>query len=447
MINSMKLKLIQLIMKTIFFILATLFLVNSSIAQDLMVPADLKHFVDQSFEKYPKVAEMKQLISLSETKVQLDRTAILPTAMGDLSYRQQFPTPAFHIPSASGQIQEMRIQPADNYNASVSLAQPLIDFRLSSALNKAKGELEISKDNLEGFKVNLAYQIAQVYYSIIFLNKSITVQQEQLNLITATKQQIEVRVKNGDALNYDQVSTDVKYNNAVNFYTELKSQLSKQYNLLDMLTGNSGQEYIRDAGFNATSFTYLSDSISAIASHNNMDIRIADAKLKLAGWDILTAERSKLPSVNLLAGAGYKNGFMPNIDVVNFNYFVGLGVTIPILSASRPGFRQKMAVITRDATQHALETQKATLNKDLLNALDDIQKNQKKLSSADGLIKQAKLANELAADRYKFGVITNLDLLTAVSNLSDAQLSKLQFEYNLLLSRMDLCRLAGLRWW
>jgi outer membrane protein TolC len=178
-----------------------------------------------------------------------------------------------------------------------------------------------------------------------------------------------------------------------------------------------------------------------------MDIRIADAKLKLAGWDILTAERSKLPSVNLLAGAGYKNGFMPNIDVVNFNYFVGLGVTIPILSASRPGFRQKMAVITRDATQHALETQKATLNKDLLNALDDIQKNQKKLSSADGLIKQAKLANELAADRYKFGVITNLDLLTAVSNLSDAQLSKLQFEYNLLLSRMDLCRLAGLRWW
>ena len=443
MINSMKLKLIQLIMKTIFFILATLFLVNSSIAQDLMVPADLKHFVDQSFEKYPKVAEMKQLISLSETKVQLDRTAILPTAMGDLSYRQQFPTPAFHIPSASGQIQEMRIQPADNYNASVSLAQPLIDFRLSSALNKAKGELEISKDNLEGFKVNLAYQIAQVYYSIIFLNKSITVQQEQLNLITATKQQIEVRVKNGDALNYDQVSTDVKYNNAVNFYTELKSQLSKQYNLLDMLTGNSGQEYIRDAGFNATSFSYLSDSISAIASHNNMDIRIADAKLKLAGWDILTAERSKLPSVNLLAGAGYKNGFMPNIDVVNFNYFVGLGVTIPILS----GFRQKMAVITRDATQHALETQKATLNKDLLNALDDIQKNQKKLSSADGLIKQAKLANELAADRYKFGVITNLDLLTAVSNLSDAQLSKLQFEYNLLLSRMDLCRLAGLRWW
>ncbi|MDO9257399.1 MAG: TolC family protein [Bacteroidales bacterium] len=76
-----------------------------------------------------------------------------------------------------------------------------------------------------------------------------------------------------------------------------------------------------------------------------------------------------------------------------------------------------------------------------------IQKNQKKLAGANTLIRQAQLAQYLATERYKFGVITNLELLTAVSNFKDAQLSQLQFEYNLLLSRMDLCRLTGLRWW
>ena len=138
---------------------------------------------------------------------------------------------------------------------------------------------------------------------------------------------------------------------------------------------------------------------------------------------------------------------MPSINQINFNYFVGFGVTIPILPASRPGFQRKMAVINHDASKLALETQKVILNKDLLNAMDDIRKNQKKLASADTLIKQAQLAQNLASDRYKFGVITNLEVLTAVSNYKEAKLSQLQYEYNLLLSRMDLCRLAGIRWW
>ena len=124
-----------------------------------------------------------------------------------------------------------------------------------------------------------------------------------------------------------------------------------------------------------------------------------------------------------------------------------MGITIPILPASRPDFQRKMAVINQHASQLALETQKASLNKDLLNALDDIQRNQKKLASADTLIQQAQLALDLATDRYKYGVITNLDLLTSLTNFKDAQLSNLQFEYNLLLSRMELCRLAGVRWW
>jgi outer membrane protein TolC len=138
---------------------------------------------------------------------------------------------------------------------------------------------------------------------------------------------------------------------------------------------------------------------------------------------------------------------MPSIDEINFNYFAGLGVTIPILPSSRPGYQRKMAVINHHASQQALETQKAILNKDLMNAVDDINKNKKKLASADTLIIQAQLAQDLATERYKYGVITNLELLTAVSNFKDAQLSQLQFEYNLLLSRMALCRLAGIRWW
>jgi outer membrane protein len=434
-------------MKSLFLILTIVLFFNLISAQELKVPADLKSFVEQSFLKYPRVGEMTDLVNLNEVKVGLGEAGYYPTAMGDLSYRRQYPTPYIPFSTADGQTNNVNIQPANNYNASVSFIQPLIDLRINSQLNKAKSDLDISKDNLEGFKITLAYQVAQIYYSIIFLNKSLYVQQEQINLLQSTLKQISVKVKNGDALNYDLVSTEVKYTNAGNFYTELKAQLDKQYNMLGMLTGISGKDYLNDTSFNSSVFNLMTDSVSGIAYQNNPDIRTASDKIKSAGWDIISADRSRLPVLNLQAGLGYKNGYMPGIEDLNFNYFAGLGVSIPILPSSRPGYQRKMAIINHHASQLALETQKATLNKDLLNALDDIRKNQKKLASADTLIMQAQLAQKLADDRYKFGVITNLELLTAVSNFKDAQLSRLQFEYNLLLSRLDLCRLAGIRWW
>ncbi|MEI6696824.1 MAG: TolC family protein [Bacteroidota bacterium] len=434
-------------MKSLFLIIILFLSFNLMKAQELRLPADLKKYVELSFRNYPKVSEMNDLVNLNEVKVGLGKAAYYPTAMGDLSYRWQYPTPYIPFSTGSGQTNEVNIQPTNNYNASIYLAQPLIDLRINSQLNKNKSDLDISKDNLESFKNTIAYQVAQIYYSIIFLNNSLYVQQQQITLLQSTLQQINVKVKNGDALSYDLVSTEVKYTNVENIFTELKAQRDKQYNILGMLTGISGKDYVSDTSFNSSVFNLMTDSVLEIAYRNNPDIRIAGDKIKWASWDIITAERSRLPVLNLQAGLSYKNGNMPSIDELNFNYFVGLGVTLPILPASRPAFQRKMAVINHHASQMALETQKAVLNKDLLNAKDDIKKNQKKLASADTLIMQAQLALKLADERYKFGVITNLELLTAVSNYKDAQLSQLQFEYNLLLSRMDLCRLVGISWW
>jgi len=433
-------------MRAFFYIIAFCLFVQTMKAQEIPVPAALKHFVDQSFQKYPRVAEMTDMVRISEVRVSLGKAGYLPIAGVNLSYNRLYPTPAIEIPMGST-VQSFRVAPADNYNASVSIAQPILDLRTPAAVNKAKSDLETSKDNLDGFKIQLAYQVAQIYYSIIFLNKSLTVQKEQISLLESTLQQINVKVNFGDALKYDLVSTQVKYTNAENFYTDLQTQLGKQYNLLGMLTGISGNGYLNDTVVNQSTFRVATDSVLAIAIQNNPEIKIAFDKIKSAGWDIVSANRLRMPLVNFQAGLGYKNGFMPDIDPMTFNYSVGVGLTVPIISAARPALQKKLATINLNASKLALESQKVSLNKDILNSFEDIRKNIRKLESADTLISSAQIAMDLATDRYKYGVITNLDLLTSITNYKDAQLSRLQFEYNLLLSRMELCRLAGIKWW
>ncbi|MCX6284058.1 MAG: TolC family protein, partial [Bacteroidetes bacterium] len=363
-------------MRHFFLIILTAVFISNFQAQEIPVPQTLKLLVGQSFQKYPKVGEMSDLVRMSEVKVSLGKAGYWPIAGANLSYNRLYPTPAIEIPMGST-VQSFKVAPADNYNASISLAQPILDLRTPAAVNKAKSDLTTSKDNLESFKIQLAYQVAQIYYSIIFLNKSLFVQKEQISLLQSTLKQIDVKVKNGDALTYDLVSTQVKYTNAENFYTDLVTQLNKQYNMLGMLTGTSGNGYLNDTVVTQSTFTIATDSLFSLAFQNNPEIRIAGDKITSAGWDIVSAKRLRMPLLNFQAGLGYKNGFMPEIDAVVFNYAVGVGLTIPIIPASRPGLQKQLATISLNSSKLALETQKVSLNKDLLNSMDDIQKNMK----------------------------------------------------------------------
>ena len=81
------------------------------------------------------------------------------------------------------------------------------------------------------------------------------------------------------------------------------------------------------------------------------------------------------------------------------------------------------------------------------NSLQDMQVNEKKLKSSVDLVTQARSALELATIRYKDGVNTSLDLLSSQTNYQNALLSQLQFEYNLLLSKINLSQLTGTKWW
>jgi outer membrane protein len=428
-------------------LLSALLLINSAFPQNINVPAAIKSLTEQSFVKYPKVSAMKDVIRISELKIDMTQAAYLPIVNGDVSYRWTDPVSEMSLPLGVNKIVTFQIMPKNNYNAGITLAQSIIDLKTPANINKAKSDLLTANDNLDNYKIQLAYQIAQVYYGIIFLNKSLYVQQKQLDLISSNIRQIESKIKNGDALKYDLVTSQVRYSNVENAYTELQNQANKQYNVLNMLTANEGSDYIKDTAFSQNDFNILPGAIMNLARENNLDLKITKDKIETAAWDVTITERSYLPTLNFNAGAGYKNGYSPDLDQFRFNYSVGVGLTIPIMSASRPGIQKEIALVNIESSKKELENQNITVAKDVLNAIEDMRKNEKKLANVEVLLNQAQLALDLATERYKNGVITNLDLLTAQTNYLDAQLNKLQYEYNILISKIELNRLSSQKWW
>ncbi len=412
-------------------------------AQTTPAPIQLTELIGKAIDNYPKLKEASEYVNLSEVKKDLAYGAYMPVISGDASYRYGKPTPSIKFPIGGGVFQEVSFLPANNFDVGLKVQQPIWDFgRTGANIQKSKSDIATSKDNLESVKNTLAYQVAQVYFGIVFLNKSVDVQNEQIKLLEANEKLISDKIKNGDALKFDLLSTQVKKNSALNRLIDLQTQLRKQYDMLNMVTANTGYDYIVAKDADGTLF-----NADAVSADNNFDIKVLNDKLASSNWDVKISKRGWLPQLVANASAGYKNGFVPDINKLLFNYNVGVGLNIPIFSSARPNFQTKIAKINLQASTYALEAQKLSLNKDIAQAKNDVDATQRKLKNYELQIEQANEAVSLANTRYKGGVITNLELLTAQTNLQDAQLGKIQLEYNLLLSKLDLNRIGGTKFW
>jgi outer membrane protein TolC len=90
---------------------------------------------------------------------------------------------------------------------------------------------------------------------------------------------------------------------------------------------------------------------------------------------------------------------------------------------------------------------KNNLQKEMIQQQSDIAASKERLLTAESLLQQAQRALQLAQSRYKNGVITYLDLQNAQTSMLEAQLSKIQYQYQLSLSSLALLQLNGNEFW
>jgi outer membrane protein TolC len=104
--------------------------------------------------------------------------------------------------------------------------------------------------------------------------------------------------------------------------------------------------------------------------------------------------------------------------------------------------------------QTLLKQQELSLNslqhsykKDIQQAYLDISSAVSRIENTKGQIDQAKYAEQLASFRYKNGVGTNLEFMNAVANVQRATLTKLQYQYQLCVTKIELAKLLGEKYW
>jgi outer membrane protein TolC len=426
-------------MKKIVLITLFISLATSGLQAQVQANSELKSLINKSFSYYPKVKEVENTVATAKQK--LDVVSInSPVVDGNLSYR--FIEPKIQIPIGA---ESFQFAPIHNVDANVGANYMLYDFgRLKANIEKAKADILLAEHNVDAVKYQLASQVSTIYYNIIYLQHAITIQDSVLHFLAENKTVIDNKYQNGDALKFDQLNIKAQIDAEENRKVDLQNSLQKQQNLLAYTTG------FKQSSGNIFDFEVaLKDVDAALAETqaNNIDYTLAKDKIKQALSDVAISKLGDKPTVSVGAGAGFKNGYVPNVGEIRFNYNAGVALRIPIYEGGKTKKQVKLSETLVKQNELNIETLNNNYKKDLEQALTDVQSNLERIKNTEGQIEQAKYAQTIAATRFKNGVGTNLELTNASTNVQRAELTKLQYQYQLCLAKVELAKLIGYKYW
>ena len=425
------------------YLLSLLFLIAVAFTQAQNNPIKdtvLQGLIRDAVNNFPRIRELEEQLRINDVREKIIKSNYHPTVAADADYRFQAPVPQIALGNGG---EKFKFQPYHNVTGGVTLNQLVYDFgKTKSQLERNKTEQAYTQDDIDNNKNAIAYQVMTVYYGIIFIDKAITVQQDQVRTLKENERIIESKIKNGDAIEYDLLNTRVRTSNADNRLRELTGQQENNFVTMKWLTGRDVKGTV--AG------NSLDDGISLVTTVSDWKTTNPEAILIQRRMQLLELDRELLlvndrPSIYATANGGFRNGYPVNVDQVRPAGYAGIGMSIPIVSASRPKLQQKLVDVDLETSRKSMVTLESNINKDLQNVNQNYQTNLEKFNNSQVTVETANKAFKLAQTRYKEGLITNTELILVQIEVEEANLNALQYRYQALLDKIESHKVVGTR--
>ncbi|OXA77415.1 Outer membrane protein TolC [Flavobacterium aquidurense] len=431
-------------MKKIFSILIILIITTSASAQENT--GDLKQLINASFGYFPKFKELQETVNTGEHRVKLAKSGGLPTLNAQGSYSYSYPVS--EISAVSGdQVSAFKIMPNNKYSTMLNASYTLWDFgAVKASVDMKKSELESAKHNLDFYRSEVAFQVADIYYQVVYLKKAISIENSVIQFLEENKKDTEIKLKNGDALRYDVLSIQSSVDQENNNKIALKNALDKQIALLEYTTGKKIETNSSNFEFPAVTQSTAEQALES-AKKNNSEFDLIRDQVKQAEAQVKLSHSKSKPSIILNAATGYTNGYTPDIDDFRYNYNAGVTLKIPIYEGGKYKEEINIAKSTLQESKYAEETLENTFLKDIREILIDIESSSSSIINSKKQAEQALEAQKLAQSRYKNGIGTYLELTNASTNVQRAELTTLQYEHQLCVGQYNLARITGLNYW
>ena len=180
-------------------------------------------------------------------------------------------------------------------------------------------------------------------------------------------------------------------------------------------------------------------ALIAEAEVRRPDLKAAEAQVKAAQASVDLVQAQGRPTVSLSTGPTWAE-----TDRVAINGgVIGVTVNLPIFSGFDTTYRVRAAAAQVDVKSAQLESLRNQVALDVWKAYQSLTTATQSLKTTVDLVASAEQSERVALGRYKAGVGTVLDLLTAQSALAAARLQRIQAALDWFVYRATLAQAVG----
>ncbi|MGO9480517.1 MAG: TolC family protein [Candidatus Kryptoniota bacterium] len=404
----------------------------------------LEASIQKALQTNPEILQAAHSVDVYESRVDESKSSYYPDASADLAYARLGPASAISFFGEGFQL-----YPLNTWDEHLGIEGTIYDFnKRNKSVDLAASQVTTAQDRLELAKDGLSYRTIQTFYAILFLEKSILVQDEEIKNLNDHLLMTQKKVQAGSATDFDVLTTQVRVAAAENSKINLQNNLENTKVAFRQIVGLPADSPVNLAGeFTEAPVALNADSLISLALDNRVEMKVANDQLSTAQMQYKVASSTNNPTLNASLMWGLKNGFFPDETSMRGNFVAGVQLAVPIFD----GFREKNLEeeagagirVSEDYRNNMAEQIKADVQK----GISDARSSMDRINMTAITVEQAKSAVEQARVRYQAGTVTNLDLLDAETSLSEAELMQIQALYQFVISSYELDQALGEKVW
>ena len=374
----------------------------------------LDDYFAQALVRSEVVATQSELIRQAEERYQQADAALYPTVSGVASYTWLDKGAA-----------DTAMSPTRQPLARLSATQPLFrGFREFAAVRQSQALVDAQGDDYQNARVQLFKDVAQNFYDVLTLEQELKNLDEQIGQYQQREKELQERVRIGRTRSGEVLTVQATISTLRAQVEQARTQLSTARDIFAFLSGLPGTTPLRDTEAIPTDPGALDDYLARVALRP--DVKAAQRRQTAAQENISVARGAHLPSLDLNANRYLeRTGSLENVD-----WDVQLALTVPLYAGGSVQSRVREAQSQRTQAELATARARRLADQEIRSFYQTVALDRSRLAALEEATEAAKRNYETQRRDYRLGLVTNLDVLQALSTYLENQQALDRVRYN-----------------
>ncbi|MDO9385767.1 MAG: TolC family protein [Thiobacillus sp.] len=316
------------------------------------------------------------------------------------------------------------------YGPSLGLAYVLYDFGARAAsIDAQRYQLIAALLNNNRALQDTVAEVEAAYFSLLAARAQLAAQAEQEAALRASFDAVEMRLRGGLAARADQLRARAALSEATLARQLAERDIAKAEATLKQAAGiEQTRPLLLDWETTpppALDATTLLAELLAEAEQQRPDLRALHAAAASARAEAERAQAARWPSLSLAANTG-RTFFLEDERSPSTTYSVGVSVSVPLFDGGRLAALARAAERDAERLQAEAESQRSQVALTVTAAYHDVRHAQDRREGVVVQFDSARESAQAAEARYRAGVGSLLELLTAQADLARARQARAQ---------------------